>query len=294
MLDKTTIYIPTMGRIDEQTTLRVLPNEVRRHVVVACPPNEVDLLKARWGESVCDVRIINGRHIGFVRQRCIEDSPSDYIIFVDDRLDFHVRAKSEKGIATKYPLKVLTDTHFTEKTRAQHVTDMFTWMAEQLFTDKYGMVGVSRRSSNNQRHGEGAQPEAVYNERICSFWGLNRKLYNQLDGTPKFSDMMLKSDLYITLHFLTNGIPTISTHKYAYGRKGGANSRGGCSVYRDSKRLTESARLLKQHFPPFVTLSNKGTKSWKGDFGDITVDVIVHYKRAYEYGISKNKQKGFF
>jgi hypothetical protein len=279
------IFVPTRGRVDQQITLRQLPPTVLSRVIIACHPGEEVELSRQWGSYVLDVIPIKANNIGQVRQQCIDLSSSDYITFVDDSLDFHVRTESEKGRTTKYPLKVMSEIHFTKETLERHMTEMFDWISNRLHSDRYGMVGISRRSSNAYN----LEEEVVLNERVCSFWGVNRKLLNQLKGHPKFSDMSLKEDFYITLHFLTNGIPTITSYKYAYGRAGGgANSPGGCSIYRSPAKHEKSAYDLKEHFPNFVTIHNKGTVSWQG-FDHKTIDVIVRCKKAFEYG---QQQKG--
>lgn len=287
MLENVTIFMPTRGRVDKnlQVTLRVLHPEVREQIIMVCHPGEKREHEKNWGDQLRGIIEVGGNHIGEIRQKCIDSSDSDYIIFIDDSLDLHVRAESEKGTVTDYPLKGMIEKHFSYDSITKFQMDMFSWMEEKLVSGKYGMVGISRRSSNCHH----LDSDELENERVCSFWGINRKLFNSLPGKPKFSSMPLKEDFYIVLNFLTNGIPIITSYKYGYDRIGGANSKGGCSIYRKLDLSNKSAEMLKSYFPDFVQIVEKGTKSWGGEFGAKAIDVRVSCKKAYEFGL-KNKQ----
>lgn len=282
LLDNT-IFLPTRGRVDKQITLSQLPDSVLQNVWIVCHPGEQRSLYDVWGKRVKRITPVAAAHIGEVRQWCVDNSDSDYITFVDDSLDFHIRAESETGTVTDFPLKGIIEKHFTLPTRERYVFEIFNWIRHQLRTDKYGMVGVSRRSDNCHH----LEDNTVLNSRMCSFWGLNRKLYRTLEGAPQFSSMPIKEDFYIYIHFLLNGIPSITSYKYAYGRVGGGpNSPGGCSIYRNTEMSIEAAEKLKRLFPNFITLKKKGTKSWK-DFGDKTDEVVIKHKQAFNYGQAK-------
>lgn len=281
LIEDNDIFVPTRGRIHDQTTLQLLPKAVLEHVHIVCHPGEDRTLIAEWGNRVKNITPFKAKNIGEVRQYCIDHlATTDYITFVDDSLNFHIRAESDTGTVTQYSLKEITERHFTPEHIEEYRFRIFRWINNTLHTDEYGMVGVSRRSGNNNI----LEPTAL-NSRICSFWGINRRLFRQLPGHPKFSDMPIKEDFYIYLHFLTNGIPTITAYKYAYGRARGSNSTGGCSIYRDIQLSTVMSKRLKDYFPAFVVLNDKSTKSWGGEFRDGTVtDVRIYSKKAYDYG----------
>jgi len=286
-MDNLEIFLPTRGRTEKQVTLSLLPVSLLKCVTIACHPGEEKILYSRWGSLVKAIIPIEANHIGEVRQKCIDLSKSDYIIFVDDSLNFHVRAKSDTGTITKYLLKGITDNHFTPENKERHMVDMFTYIDTKLRTGKYGMVGISRRSQNSHQ----LDISEKENERVFSFWGINRKLYNGLRNSPKFTDMQLKEDFYITLHFLTNGIPTLMNYTYAYGRVGGANSKGGCAIYRSIENSNKSAFLLQKHFPSFVRLRKKSVKTWGGEFKEVALDVVISTKKAYQYGINYHTKR---
>lgn len=287
MFENVRIFMPTRGRVEKklQVTLKKLHPGVHKYITMVCHPGEREQHLKNWGSSLRDIIEVEANHIGEVRQKCIELSDTDNIIFVDDSLDFHVRAESEKGTTTEYPLKGMIEKHFYPETIECHQLEMFDWILDKLESNKYGMIGVSRRSDNCHH----LDSDEIVNDRLCSFWGINRKLFNSLPGNPKFSDMPLKEDFYIILNFLTNGIPLISSYKYAYGRPQGANSSGGCSIYRKLDLSNKSAEMLKGYFPDFVSITEKSTKTWHGEFEDRAIDVRVSCKKAYEFGLSKLK-----
>lgn len=278
------IFMPTRGRteINLQATLSMLPIELKKLLIIICHPGEEIFFEDNYGDQVLDIIPLEASHIGEVRQKCIDSSYSDYIIFIDDSLNFHVRADSETGTITKYLLKGMIVKHFHKDTIDNYIIKMFLWIAEHLYNDKYGMVGISRRPSNNF-----VKQDIKLNDRVCSFWGINRKLFNSLFNNPKFSDMQLKEDFYISLHFLINGIPLITSYKYAYDRIGGSNTIGGCSIYRNLENSNKSAYKLYKYFPDFVKIREKSVKSWGGEFKKKAIDVIVYNKKAYQYGLNK-------
>lgn len=279
------IYMPTRGRTELklQSTLNLLCQDIKKLITVVCHPGEESWFYENYGEQVKSVISLEVSHIGELRQKCIDMSPSDNIIFVDDSLNFHARGKTETENDTKYPLKGLTERYFSPTTIEDLQLEMFSWLMINISSGEYGMVGISRRHAN----GHNLQSDTKENERVCSFWGINRKLFNSLKGHPKFSDMQLKEDFYITLNFLTNGIKLITSYKFAYDRVGGANTKGGCSIYRNIESQNASAITLKEHFPEFVKIREKSVKSWNGDFEETALDVTVYAKKAYESGINK-------
>lgn len=283
MLENVRIYIPTRGRTDkkQQQTLKNLHQDLHKFVTLVCYPGEKEFHFKNFGNSIGEIIEVDHSHIGDLRQKCIDMSDTDIILFLDDNLDFHTRKESEKGTTTMYPLKGMIEKHFKKESIKNFQLEMFEWIAEKLRSEKYGMVGVSRRSDNCYHLDE----EEKLNDRVCSMWGINRKIYNSLPNHPKFSDVSLKEDFYIILHFLTNGIPLISSYNFSYGKPSGANSKGGCSLYRKIEASNESAHILFKHFPEFVTVTEKGTKSWGGEFGETALDVRVNWKKAYEYGL---------
>lgn len=284
MFENTVVILNTRGRVDKQFTLSCLIDEILEHIIIVCYPGEFELLNEHWGHKVMGIieHPNNLNNIGSIRQWCIDtfDNVSN-IIFIDDNIKFSVRLNSEKGENCKFPLHQLIDKHFTQSTIKFVQLEMFKWIIDNLNTNEYGMVGISQRSGNNNE-----LKDYNINSRIYAFWGVNLDLYNSIPQR-KLSDVELKEDFYLTLHFLTNSIKTITSYKYAFDKCGGANSKGGCSTYRTIDKHNESSKILKQHFPNYVSIVEKNTKSWNG-FDNKSLDVRINWKKAYNDSLKNN------
>lgn len=287
--NNTQLVITTRGRTDFQPTLRNLAPELRRCVTLVCYPGERKQHIHNWGGKV-DAIIEHPTqltHLGQIRTWCIEHLSSNRnVILIDDNLNFHARISPDHGEGCEYPLIPIIEKHFTKNTITRIQQQMFMWIVQQLNTNHYGIVGVSQRSGNHN-----VRVDFLENTRTYALWAVNKKLYNQI-APHYYTQFPSKNDFCLALEFLTAGIPTIVTYQYAFGKQGGANNKGGCSVYRTVKLFNDATKELKQLFPAFVTIRQKSTKSWRGAFKDNTLDATIKWKKAYKYG--KYKNKGFF
>jgi glycosyltransferase involved in cell wall biosynthesis len=290
-----TIFIPTRGRVDRQITLQNLPENIRQEVTLVGDPGEVVALNKKWGQQVHQViHVGDCSNLSEKRQRCVERASTDYIIFIDDNCTFHTIHHSDRGQITKSPIIMINDKNFTSKSQKHHLNQLFNWIITQLQTDKYGMVGVSHRPDVKGLSKIDLNSSNLYllNRRFFAMWGINRKLMLKLPGSPKFNDVILMQDFYMILQFLTNGIPVIKTYEYAFDKQG-SNTEGGCSTYRTPELLLSESLKLQRMFPGFVTIKNKGTSNWKR-FGNQTIGIILHTKKAYDNAIhKKHAPKGF-
>lgn len=289
--DNIDIVICTRGRINNQLTLQELPDEVTKHIYLVCFPGEKIKLEKRWGSKVKYIieHSTSCTNLSEIRQWCIDKFESDYILFVDDNIDFHIRTTPEK-YKGKYNLYRIIDKHFTQKTIDKYHVEIFQWIINNIKEDECGMVSISQRSGNNR-----IKEDVVYNKRIFAIFAINKKILNKIPNR-KISDIKLKQDMYINLHLLTNGYPNKVSYKYAFGKRA-ANQKGGCSIYRDLKTSNEYAYILQKKFPDFVKVRVKSVVSWKGDFAEKAYDVHILWGKAYEYGLWKrngNKRKSLF
>lgn len=271
---KILITVQTRGRLDRnlQNTINSIPPYIREHVLVFTYPGEVDSLK----KVLPDVKSIIGvphDSIGELRYKVLKASPMNTLI-MDDSLNFHTREPSEIGVETKHPLKGIVEKHFTEEKRGELMLEMFEWIANKLDSNDYGMVGLSNRPTNWQLEGE----EAI-NQRIWGIWGVNIDMFNNLKDV-KMSGRHVKEDMYLQLKFLTHGIPTTSSVKFAFDRRGGINSPGGVSRYRNLEMLHKQADYMVEQFPQYVSKIMKSAKSMKGFEGEVP-DIRVKWSKAY-------------
>lgn len=283
-----TLYIPTRGREGRQKTLQELSPDLRKQVVLVADKGDQKTLCDEWQDQVKDILSMNVANLSQKRQRCIEYSPTDLVIFMDDNCDFHTVHPSDTGVETKFPLKGLIKKNFTDQTRYKHLQEAVDWLLEQL-SGRYGMAGLSHRS-DHRRFAD--RPFTPYedNTRLFGVWGIDLGKLRLMDPTPRFDDVVLKQDFYMALKFLTAGIPTIKTYEYAFGKPYGSNQKGGCSSYRTPELMKEEAKKLRDMFPGIVTPYIKSSISWN-DMPTKVWDVRINWKKAY---VSKKNRRGFF
>jgi hypothetical protein len=281
IFSETKFVVNTRGRIDNKLhhTLKNIPRILSRNIIVITIPQEVEPLKNLLEELNIEVDEVWGIHhnyLGQARQDTLDRFKCN-VVFIDDMFTFHAREHSDTGIETTYMLKQISKKNFNADKRESIMIDMFEWVVEKLNLGCFGVVGISNRPSNNN-----IKFDEVYNDRIGGFYGINYELFRTLKNDPKLDDMITKQDMYIILHFLQNGIPCVKSSKYAFNRSGGANSKGGCSIYRDVGLMDHDARALKSLFPQYVNLKDKSAISWK-NVGDVKTfkDVMVQWKKAY-------------
>lgn len=273
--------VVTRGRVDPklQMTLKNIPHILRQYVLVATAPDEVDDLRQLLSDLNLEVDAVIGfehNFLGQLRQQVV-DGFKQNIVFIDDMFTFHAREHSDTGVETKYMLKQLSEKNFTEERREEIMVDMFEWVTCKILTGKFGMVGISNRPSNNN-----ILWDEVYNDRIGGFWGINYEIYSNMDNPPQMDTVITKEDMHLELSMLIEGIPVVKSSTYAFNRSGGANSNGGCSLYRNVDLMEHDALQLKELFPDYVHIKDKPAKSW-GNVGDRETfkDVTIQWKKAY-------------
>jgi len=282
-----TLYIPTRGRADKQKTLEGLSPDLRKQVVLVADGGDQKMLCDRWQGQVKDILSMNVDNLSQKRQRCIEYSPTNLVIFMDDNCDFHTVHDSDTGAKTKFPLKGLIDKNFTDQTRYKHLQEAVDWMLERL-SGEYGMAGLSYRA-DHRRFAEESYMHHEENTRLFGVWGIDLGKLWLMDPKPRFDDVVLKQDFYMALRFLTAGIPTIKTYEYAFGKPYGANQKGGCSTYRTPELMKQEAQKLSNMFPGIVTPYIKSSISWN-NMPTKVWDVRINWKKAY----TVKRRKGFF
>lgn len=273
--------VVTRGRIDPKLhhTLKNIPHILRQYIVVVTSVNEVEPLDKLFDVLGIKVEAIVGidhEHIGELRHKIITMFGCN-LVMIDDQFTFHAREHSDQGVETTYMLKQISKKNFSAEERERIMMEMFEWTTKKILSGKFGMVAISNRPSNNNM-----QYDEIYNDRIGGYWGINWEVYSNMTVVPDMSKMKTKEDMYFELCCLQQGIPVVKSSTYAFNRSGGANSKGGCSRFRDLACMTADAEKIQFMFPDFVNLKDKPAQSW-GNFGeaDTFKDVTVQWKRAY-------------
>lgn len=266
------VYIPTLGRLDNQRTLKELPQRWLKKTKLVVAKHEAKAHKKEYGERRVMVAPVEG--ISATRQWIIENALSRYVMFLSDDLLFNVRYE---GIRLR-------------RAKPAEVGEMLDLLMRWLKKEKFAHVGVSPRGGNNHC-------EADYMEitRMNDAYAYDTEVL--LKEGYRFDVVPLMQDFHMTLELLKGGYPNRVTYKYAWGQQG-SNAKGGCSLYRTPELLDQTAKKLSTLHAPFVTVRAKKSKSsWKGmrEVGGMTIrtDVVINWKQAYRPKKAKGKRKVF-
>ena len=254
------IYIPTYKRVDNQITIKNIPDELKELTYLVVRKEEYkDLIKYHNRIIILPDDITN---IGQTRQYIIDTVGNAKILFLDDDLNFFKREKNTKK------LKKCTEKEFIQ---------LYEWFLNTI-NQGYPMVGLSSRQGNNYFEGN-----YEYLVRIMTVYALDVEMLKKLN--IRFDEMELMEDFNVALTLIRNGFLTVINTEFAFGQKS-SHAKGGCSEYRTAERQSQNARMLVKKHKPFVKLVKKKTKAWKGL--EEREDVMIYWKRAYQDYVKKN------
>lgn len=146
--------------------------------------------------------------------------------------------------------------------------------------DIYPHFGAADRREAHIRH-----TQRLAECTRCNRWhGINVEFMRKNCSKFRFATVPNIEDYNLILYLLTHGYPNAIDCQVYVGDAAGSNSPGGCHDLREEMGDGHDARLLQDHYPAFVTLEKKETKT-KGGVWERT-DVRVQWKKAYEYGVS--------
>jgi hypothetical protein len=181
-------------------------------------------------------------------------------------LNFHVRTEANTGNLCKFPLYEVCSKNFSAQRENELIDDIFNWFTNTLIKDEYGIVGLSHRMGNNRN------PLDEYeNTRTYAIWGINLKYFREVSCDYDLDGFTYKGDLYTFIFMLSHGLPNLVSFKYCFGRT--------------AELMKREAELLKSRFPNFISIREKPSKSWGGGVGETITDVIIQWKKAYDYGV---------
>lgn len=252
------IFIPTIGRIHNQMTLRNIPQAWLGRTTLVTAPSEVEALVKATGHT--KVIGANVKGIGPTRQFICDYSHRNglYPLMLDDDMTFCVRT----GEGVKLGNASMNDT-----------LAMLRWVENQIASGKYGMVGISARQGNNhilEPHRE--------NTRINNAYAMDVGKMRACGA--RFDRLKVMEDFDVELTMLRAGIANVVTFHWAWNQKG-SGAAGGCSTYRTAQVQDQAARELARVHHPFVTVVEKESKSgWDGM--KTRTDVRIQWRKAWE------------
>lgn len=272
------IYIPTLGRLEKQTTWNQLPTDLQLHTFLVCNSEESVIHKTN-GRNVL---VCNERGIANVRQwLCNPKRKEQKIIMTDDDQYFYRRIK-----ITEPALR---------KCEEKDMFEMFD-MLEKLLDD-YPLVGVSSRQGNDaylgtrvgSRKNYERQPGLAFNKRTCNMYGVRTDILHK--HGIRFNEVQLMEDMNVTLSLIKLGYDVPLITEFAWNQES-SGVKGGCSGYRNFETQKQAAIKLAELHKPFVTVIKKKSKdksdlNWKS-VGKERFDVRVDWTGAVASGKQSN------
>lgn len=255
------VYIPTKGRLVQETYDRISPYHRERYGVtlVSQDMDEHDALFHR-GYPVALARV---EGISATRQWCLDNSPDRYVVMMDDDLTSWAQRVEDKDAGT---------TRFVKGTDS-NILGAGLEMLEKLL-DQFAHVGIGHRQFCNNK------PVLDHNGRIMRVLGYDRDIL--AEHNVRFS-LPLMEDFEVNLKLLTLGYESANYYGVVQDQRG-SNTVGGCSTIRTLALQAAAAEGLAAMFPEVVTI--KDADGW--DIGT-RKDVSVRWKKAL--GLYGDKEK---
>lgn len=261
------IYIPTMGRVDRQTTWDNLPPKAQQNCLLVCPSAEVKAHTALGRKCLP----FDKKGISRARDYAVRHAAGNgrkAMVMFDDDLTFQRRRADGK----------ITDCSMAETDEA------LDWLEEKV-RGGYAHAGLSTRFLGFAHPTDEMEPS-----RMMHALAMNASLVVRLGlsyalGDP---DTWAIDDCYMTLQLLTRGYPNVvsAVHRIS---TNGSNAKGGASLWRTAAQQTENAQRLAAAFPNFVKTREKA--AWKGMESKKMLDVTIRWQKALKYGLAAREKK---
>lgn len=253
------LYVTTHGRVLNQRTLKMLPENIRKQIVLVTQDRTWAEHWLEYQGIVKEVRALpeHVRGLGATRKEVVGWKEEPKIVLMDDDLEFYWRPNPDD-----WRLRGPGPAEF-----------------EQLFAeveaglDTYCHVALSGREGNNN------YPDyAVESVRYMRFLAYRSDIVDCVEH-GRLSGM---SDFDVNLQLLKKGYPSLVFYRWAQGHEA-TQAAGGMDHERTHRKHEWEARQLRYWHSPYVDLVQKRNKTG-GEFGTRT-EVRVKWKQALQEGI---------
>jgi hypothetical protein len=246
------VYIPTLGRENNQITLKSIPEEWKSRVFLVCPKNE----EHEW-ENRIDVPEYCMGSISKTRQFIVENSKSNLVGMMDDDLTFYER--DSENLTKTIKLKDIRE----------YLDLMESWLKEG---DVYCTQSSTFMSHKNLEEYYYGKPYATH--------FLNRDYL--ISNNIRFDTLDYFEDFHVPLSILESGKRLRISGKYI-AKERQANADGGCSLNRDGVKNKQAMYNLQKLHPKYITLKEEtGAKNQ-----NLIVDLKMRiaFKKAYDENV---------
>jgi len=256
------IYIPTLGRVDNQITYDILPDFVKKITYLVIQPQELVDIKNNYPDANLVILPEEIKGIAKTREYIIEFAGDSIYGMFDDDMEFirrNINRKTLKKVGDK------SQTPMTDDDWKEMIEKVETWLNGEYTIGGMRMQGLPPRESDDIEFGKIAQVFFINGKKISP---------NKIKWDIQFSE-----DIYFILQVLSQGGKTIMTDKFLYTHPNGYFSEGGCS---DEGRTVDSdihtIREVANRFPHIIKFTND---HYDRD-GKLSQKYIVNWKKAYK------------
>lgn len=251
------IYITTLGRLDDQKTLRNLTPELRRRTALVVQSHEYNAHAEKYGDQCLVIPLPQDiDNLGDTRRYMLEFARcegADAYCLLDDDIEFYTRENP-------------SDWHLTTPTQEQ-LNQMFDEVGEKL-AEGYMHVGVSGREGNNRVEDYGVE-STRYMRMLCYRTDMPKGV-----DPGRINGM---SDFDLNLQLLRRGLPSYVFFRYAQGQKS-TQAPGGCAINRTHETHEAEVDWMVREHAPFVKKRFKENRTG-GEFGK-RAEVTIFWQKA--------------
>ena len=202
--------------------------------------------------------LTNGHSIADKRQKMYEMAVAmkkEYLFIIDDDVTFSFR---NENIASKYISKF-------EEVHNKDTFNRILLESVSLCNEKYPITGLPLRQSSNSAKYTFEKNKQLLHMQCYHVPTLIKEGIRHNGLGTKFM-----SDRYVQMVMMSKGYNTLANYRYCIDDMG-TNTKGGCSITRNPKEQSESAKTLYKLFPEIVRLKVKYNGNWSEPRYDCTI-----------------------
>ncbi len=257
------LTIPTLGRLDNQITLKSIPKELYPNTYLVVQPHEsvkANEMYSDWCNILTLPESVKG--LAATRKWIAMTFRGQHHMQFDDDLTFGTIIPNEEGKFDR-PKATLAD---WKTILSEMEINADKGYVQQGFSTTQTMPVIAPLNENTR-----ITMNVFYSKDF---------IFDNIQWGDNLETGFAAEDFYATLQLLTRGKKNLI---YNHFRVSGAatNAKGGCETYRTIDSHNRSMELLKEQFPNFVTLREKVQKTgpWKDK---IKLAATIGWKKAYK------------
>lgn len=256
------LYIPTIGRIDDQLTWELLPSDVRCSATLVCPPSEVSEHHRLGREAVaCPVQGDIAKVRKWIIAHALEHG-IHRIGVLDDDITGIVYTARHRELIPGLP--------WQEPISCPEWFDVWDWVHRTL--DTHVTCGLADATTHPTDHDQVSPGRLMRNH----FYNLDTLPYQELD----WEGVAYAEDFHVTLQLIGMGHPNVVNNRYRV-TSIGTQRPGGCAISRTMQNHNAAMRRLIDLHAPWVRQSSR-KRTGDEDWIKVTIRWQAYWKHIRE------------